>query len=610
MLGRRGTTIAVSGAVAVLPLVVAVVALLWRPWAPVLDLAMTEFRVRDVGGRFTPRIGLPGRIGDFPDQGSHPGPWSFYLVAPFYRLGAATAWGMQLGSVVVNSAAFVGVVVIGHRLAGRRGAIALAAVAAVAIRGFGLDVLTHPWNPYFPLALFLLLLVAAWAVLAGDHAMAVVVAFCASVAAQTHVPYLLSCVAVSVLVLGVLIARWRRSDGIERHAVARSTLLALGVTAVLWVPPLVDQWRRDPGNLTMLYRHFTGEPTEPLVSIGTAIRVFLRHLDAFGALGRLLTDPNAFVVRSGTPTGSGITGSLVGGSVVLALWVAGAWYASRRGHRLLVALNSVVGVALLAGLVSMARIFGKVWFYLTLWAWMTLLLVLLSILWTALLLARDRRRELVPADAPVRLATVVGIVATLLSLTAVVTHDVPEPNLSDGLRAVVPPTVDALERGAGEAVGPDGTYLVFWQDAVFIGAQGYGLVNELERRGFDVGVHTTWRVPVTHHRVLAPGSYDAEIHLVSGDYIDDWRSRPDHVEVATVDVRTDDERRRFDELEAQVDDRLRELGRPELIDVVDGNLFGASLDPDLPQDVIDDMAEMLLIGEPVSVFIAPAGSTF
>ncbi len=192
------------GAVAVLPLAVAVVALLSRPWAPVLDLAMTELRIRDVGGRFTPRIGLPGRIGDFPDQGSHPGPWSFYLVAPAYRLAGASAWGMQLGSVVVNSLAFVGVVVIGKRLLGTLGAVTMAAVAAIAIRGFGLNVLTHPWNPYFPLAIWLLLLVAAWAVLAGDHRLAVVVAVCGSVAAQTHIPYLVSCVMVSVLVLAAL----------------------------------------------------------------------------------------------------------------------------------------------------------------------------------------------------------------------------------------------------------------------------------------------------------------------------------------------------------------------------------------------------------------------
>ncbi|MEI2422374.1 hypothetical protein V6O07_18990, partial [Arthrospira platensis SPKY2] len=75
-----------------LPLIVAIIVLRWRPWYPVLDLAMTEFRVRDVGSRRTPLIGLPGRIGNFPDQGSHPGPISFYLLAPFYRIGGSSPW--------------------------------------------------------------------------------------------------------------------------------------------------------------------------------------------------------------------------------------------------------------------------------------------------------------------------------------------------------------------------------------------------------------------------------------------------------------------------------------------------------------------------------------
>ncbi|MEO6571816.1 MAG: hypothetical protein ABIO83_09730, partial [Ilumatobacteraceae bacterium] len=81
---RRRPTVAL-GLLAAAPLVVAAIALLFRPWVPVLDMAMTEFRVRDVGGVHTPLVGLPGRIGNFPDQGSHPGPWSFYLIAPFYR---------------------------------------------------------------------------------------------------------------------------------------------------------------------------------------------------------------------------------------------------------------------------------------------------------------------------------------------------------------------------------------------------------------------------------------------------------------------------------------------------------------------------------------------
>ena len=86
-----GSPIAIAAIVAS-PLLLAAILLATRPWAPVLDMAMTELRVRDVGTRHTPLIGLPGRIGTFPEQGSHPGPFSFYLLAPFYRLAGMNGW--------------------------------------------------------------------------------------------------------------------------------------------------------------------------------------------------------------------------------------------------------------------------------------------------------------------------------------------------------------------------------------------------------------------------------------------------------------------------------------------------------------------------------------
>ena len=87
------------------------------------------------------------------------------------------------------------------------------------------------------------------------------------------------------------------------------------------------------------------------------------------------------------------------------------------------------------------------------------------------------------------------------------------------------------------------------------------------------------------------------------------REREGFVEVAGADVRTDDERARFDELaRPRVDRGSPRSAASDLIDDVDANLFGASLDPDLPRDIIDDMSEMLLIGEPIAVFLAPPGS--
>jgi hypothetical protein len=600
------------GLLVAFPLLLTAVLLLWRPWAPVLDMAMTELRVRDVGGRHSPLIGLPGRIGTFPDsQGSHPGPASFYLLAPFYRIAGSSAWGLELGSIVLNGVAVALTVWIGHRRAGTRGALVLGAVCAVAVRGYGLTVLTHPWNPYFPVLLWLLVLVAAWAVLCGDRWCAVIVVVAGSIAAQTHVPYLLQAIAMCVLVLAAMVWQQRRFD--------RPMQWALGLGTLLWLPPAVDQVVHDPGNIRALVRHFASEPPEPPIGLGTGVRLFFRHLDAPSAFVDLFLHGDAFVYRSGLPGGNGLLGV-----VVFGCWIAAAVVAYRRRHRPLMALHGVLAVALAVGGFSMLRIFGKVWYYLTLWAWGTMLFVVVSLVWTAWLVWGERLSEHLSerlprlTDPPRTVAVGMIALATAMSIGAATVHQVPEHQLSDGLRAVLPDTAAALDAGAGDAVGHDGRYLVFWQDAVFIGAQGYGLVNELERRGFDVGVHATWRVPVTPQRVFAQGSYDAEVHLVSGAYIPIWRDKPGFVEVAYADVRTDTERARFDRLRLRVRQRLTAIGRTDMLaipegqqlDLIDGNLFGASLDPELPDDVLDDLSEMLLLAEPVAVFIAPPGSSF
>jgi hypothetical protein len=592
-------------ALAASPLVVAAIVLAWRPWAPTLDMAMTELRVRDVGGRHTPLVGLPGRIGRFPDQGNHPGPWSFYLLAPFWWIAGRRAWGLELGSAAINVATLGVAVWLGHRVDRRWGAIVVAAVAAVAVRGFGSSVLTHPWNPYFPVLIWLVVLLATWLVVRGDHRMLVVVVIGATVSAQTHIPYLLNGIAMCVLGLAATIWHRRRWDDTERRTSSRSIGIAVGAGAVLWLPPFVDQLVREPGNISMIIEHFTGEPTEARVPLGEAVRVFFRHLDAFLLLPDLFLRVDAFVHRSGLPDGVGL-----GGVIVFVGWLLAVGWAWRRRHRSLLSLHAVLATALIVQFASISRIFGKVWYYLTLWAWGTTLLVVVSLVWTVCLVVAERRPELRVRERAPMIAIAVAVAATLGSIVSAVMLDVPDPQLSGPLRTVLPDTIDALEAGAGPAPGPDARYVVFWQDALFIGSQGYGLVNELERRGYDVGVHETWRVPVTPHRVVTSGEYDGEIHLVTGKFIDEWRMREGFVEVAAADDRSAEERARFDALHDRVVARLVEIGRDDLVPVVDENLFGASLDPDLPQDVIDDMSEMIEIGLPVAVFVAPPGNSF
>lgn len=579
----------------VAPLLLAALVLAFRPWYPTLDMAMTELRVRDVGGRQTPLIGLPGRIGDFPDQGSHPGPWSFWLIRPFHLLSGGHSWGLELASAVINSAAAGVALWIARRLGGRRVQLAVAALVSVAVFGYGLSVLTHPWNPYFPLFLWLVVLLAAWAVQCGDHRMAPVVVIVGTVAAQTHVPYLLLAIAMSALTIATLAVR-------RDVAMLVASFVGAGL---MWLPAGVDQLRRKPGNISMLIEHFTGDTDEATIGIVGGSGVFLRHLDLPRAGFEMLRGDAAFLSVSGQ------TGGLaLGGLVIFLSWVAAVIFAVRHRHHVLMRLHLVLAISMTVAWFSMTRIFGKVWYYLTLWAWVTALFVLLSLVWTTVLLVRDGfDREVL--DTRVRqVGIAVLTVATIASSVAALRVDVPEENLSSGLGAVVDATEAALRDGTGDAVGAQGRYVVFWQDVNFIGAQGYGLVNELERRGLQVGVHNTWRVPVTPQRVFPQGTYDAEVHIVSGAFIDEWRERPGYVEVITADPRSADEVAEFNRTRESVLQRFDELGRNDLIDILDINLFGTSLDPDLPDDVLDDLARMLVLTAPVAVFIAPPGSTF
>ena len=232
---RPWATVIIATAVVALPLLVALGDLGSSHWYPVLDLAMTEFRVRDAFGEHTPLIGLPGRIGEYPNQGSHPGPLSFYLLAPMYRLLGSTSWALEAATVAIHVAAIVTALWIGQRRAGWRGVVGVAALLAVAIRGYGQLLLTQPWNPYLPLLAWLVVLLATWSVLCGDSLMLVPLVVAASLCAQTHVPYLLPC---AVLTIGSLaFATWHRGHGrlngrgrwVDRNVV---TATALGSGAV------------------------------------------------------------------------------------------------------------------------------------------------------------------------------------------------------------------------------------------------------------------------------------------------------------------------------------------------------------------------------------------
>lgn len=590
-------------AVLAVPFVIAAVVLATRHWHPVLDLAMTELRVRDVGGPHTPLIGLPGRIGVFPDQGSHPGPLSFYLLAVTYRVLGATAWGLLVGAIVVNVVAIGASLWIAERRGGTSITVAVGGVIALLMVGYGFEVLTQPWNPYLPLLSWLVVLLGTWSVVDGDHPMLPVVAGVASLCAQTHLPYLGMGLGMGALCLVSMCVGWVRHP-VQRGPIVKWVVWSGVVALVLWLPVLIDQFTNTPGNLSMLQDYFR-HPPEPPVGGGEGVRLALRHLDVTRVL-REAFDGDGFLTSSGFH----LSGSVLPGVVVLVAWALAAAAAWRAGHRLLRSLHLVIGWAFVLGVVSMSRIFGKVWYYLTLWAWTTTVLMVVSTVWTVSALVMQRQRD---SRAPARLAiggAVAAVAVASLGLAFVSAGRVPAPeqHLSDTLGHLVGPTADALARGDGDADGRGGRYVVTWNDARNFGSQGYGLVVELERAGFDVGVPDTWRVPVTEHRVIDDGDATAEVRFATGVFIDQVRGLPGAVEVVEYDPRSPDEVAEYERLEAQVTEALVSDGADDLVPLLETNLFGVQLDPRVPADVQRMVDRMLHLGGPVAVFIVPTGS--
>ena len=104
-----------------------------------------------------------------------------------------------------------------------------------------------------------------------------------------------------------------------------------------------------------------------------------------------------------------------------------------------------------------------------------------------------------------------------------------------------------------------------WSDAADIGSPGFGLLDELERRGLDVAADEYFHVQVTDHRARPRADADAQIHLATGGYVDLWRAVPDAVEVATYDPRTDAQKAEYADGPARFVDRLAAEGLDELV---------------------------------------------
>ena len=243
-------------------------------------------------------------------------------------------------------------------------------------------------------------------------------------------------------------------------------------------------------------------------------------------------------------------------------------------------LHAVLGVACALGLVSISRVFGDFFDYVIRWIWVLAALVGVAIVWTAW---EASPRAVAPAPR------VGGGGRPRRRLRRRVGR---RRSTSSRRGRATARSSPASRRELEDELDADGRYLVRWDDTISLGATGVGVLLELEKRGFDVGADPFQRAAVLPHRIVDDEcDADAVVEIVVGP----WRRRgarlPGAEEVAVVDTRTPEERRRFDEAAARLDDALREAGADELTPVADQQLIGIALDPRLPEDAEDDLVD-------------------
>ncbi|MGZ4675342.1 MAG: hypothetical protein ACXV8Y_02310 [Acidimicrobiia bacterium] len=575
---------------------VALVALARPRWFPILDLAQTEMRLRDVFSAHPPLIGLPGRIGTFQHQGSHPGPLSFWALAPLYQLFGASAWAMQAATAALNLLALGIATFVVRRRGGTLVALGFAAVVANLTWFFGPSVLTQAWNPYLPLTWFVVFAVGTWSVLCDDIAMLPLTAFAACFCLQTHISYLGIVGGLSAVVLAwVLWSLWKRPGALGAHP-GRWILAAAVVVVATWTPPVLQELTNDEGNLTLIWRHFTNPP-EVAIGFREGLDVLLVHLNPW----RLV------VSRDGT------TGAVWPGVVFLAVWAASVVLAVRLRRRVLVALDVVLAVGLALGLYSVASIFGYVWYYLMLWAWVLEALMVFATVWAVgatVCAGRDAEAARAPSAAAtfaaVALAAVTFAYLFGFALDAS-TVEPPTPRVSRQLGALAVPTVRAIDRGRVPGGGRAGRYQVTIVDTVTINAPGYGLVSELERAGIHAGFPPIYSAIVRPKRIVTKQEATAVVHYSVGADVAVWRAKPGVVEIARVDLRTPAEKREAARLLRHVHRELLAAHRTDLARDVNQNVFTATFRPDQLPHVRHELLRVLDIGKPAAVFIGPRG---
>ena len=595
--------VVVVSLLAVTPIIVAVIAMLsGDAWFPAGDMAQAELHMRGFLSN-PPLVGAAGRIvSDSGLQGSHPGPGLWVAMLPVYLLGGRSSHALLAAAASVHIVS----VIIAVRLAVHRGGRLLAMLTALAallvIRASGSDFMIEPWNPWLAILPFMIFIFLVGEVVAPigsarQKQVALVGAIVVgSYCIQCHAGY-------AVLVVGALAAAvvvWirdeYRSQDLTGHQpwsrVRQGLIFGLTALLVVWLPVVIDQLRRKPGNVSILLEHFVS-PSEPTMGVTQAAKIIATQFNLFGLW---LSGPGADAPAEGWAR-------YIGCLLMVSLWFWATWKVRKADQSAMFRWQMMMAGFVLLGSFSILRIFGPYYEYTVRWFWIlsvvTATTSVFFLVRTYRLLERVRiSRVSFQAIGTGAWLILVGVVI----VSAVQTADrvkLPGKTESRILADLIPEVVPNLDQEA--------RYLLKMYDPYTLDATGFGSVLELERQGFDVGVEFFRAAAALPHRVRDENDVDTVLWVVVGPAIKRADADPALTKLGEANPRSESEEVLAQSLLIDVAAMLTAAGRDDLVAALE--VPGASLifaEPPLPDEIATVVRAFISLGQPVAMYsVAP-----
>ena len=501
------------------------------------DLALMEMQVRDIT-HHPVLVGLYSR-----DTWSHPGPMLFYLLAPFYWLTGGSPVGLYLGGLAINAGAVAGMAHIARRRGGTPLLLCTLLAVGLLVRTFGGDRFADPWVCYVTVLPFALLLFLTWSMMSGDRWALPASVVVGSFLAQTHVGFLP--IALPLVLWGAVWLAWpnlrarlerRRvaavvpatSDGgadpLDDHPPEAETTteptgrslrwyvaLSLGLAFVLWLPPLLDLAFSTPSNAGDIVRWFT-EAKGGVRTLGNGWHVitgqFGWHPEWIVGKRRCTwgTCEAPYTYHSPFPWLL-----IIAGVAAVALW---RHRPSSRG------MIVTFGLAVVLGIVAVARTIGPIVDYRYYWTWVPGMVGAALILWAGWVMVTRRRAEL--GDRLLAPLAMVGLaVLSVVNVVVATTAGIPHEVDSTITRTLLPAVLDTLR----EEGGPDDGVVVMGYP---FGAGMFwarGLTVQLERRGYDVRIGRRTD-DLGDHRYHRDEPVQAQLWVLSGNGVESGLRNP------------------------------------------------------------------------------------